>query len=58
MSHVSPIKCAVAWALGAGIEIAWRSHLSHASICRIDIRPGGPVLLSFNEVAMASPEGP
>jgi len=52
VSHVSPIKSAVAWALGTGIEIAWRSHLSHASVCRIDIRRGGPVLFSFNEVAV------
>ena len=51
VSHVSPIKAAVAWALGAGIEIAWRSHLSHASICRIDIRRTGPVLHTFNETA-------
>ena len=55
VSHVSPIKCAVAWALGAGIEIAWRSPLSHASICRIDVRQTGPVLFSFNEVALPSP---
>ena len=54
VSHVSPIKCAVAWALGAGIEIAWRSHLSQASICRIELREAGPVLLSFNEVAVPS----
>lgn len=51
ISHVSPIKAAVAWALGAGVEMAWRSHLSHASVCRIDIRRAGPVLFSFNEVA-------
>ncbi len=51
VSHVSPIKAAVAWALDAGVEIAWRSHLSHASVCRIDIRRTGPVLFSFNEVA-------
>jgi len=52
VSHVSPIKAAVAWTLGTGIDIAWRSHLSHASICRIDIRRGAPVLFSFNEVAV------
>ena len=49
VSHVSPIKSAVAWALGAGIEISWRTHLSHASICRIDVRSQGPVLITFNE---------
>jgi probable phosphoglycerate mutase len=52
VSHVSPIKAAVAWALGVGIEMAWRSHLSHASICRIDIRRDGPVLFTFNESAL------
>ena len=52
VSHVSPIKCAVAWALGAGIELSWRSHLSHASICRIDIRRNGPVLETFNETPL------
>lgn len=51
VTHVSPIKSAVAWALGVGVEIAWRSHLSHASVCRIDLRRDGPVLFSFNEPA-------
>ncbi|MET0145733.1 MAG: histidine phosphatase family protein [Ilumatobacteraceae bacterium] len=51
VSHVSPIKSAVAWALGAGIEISWRSHLDHASICRIDMGRTGPVLVTFNETA-------
>ena len=49
VTHVSPIKAAVAWALGCGVEIAWRSHLSHASVCRIDMRRTGPVLFTFNE---------
>lgn len=51
VTHVSPIKSAVAWALGAPIDIAWRSHLSQASVCRIDMRPAGPVLTAFNEQA-------
>ena len=49
VSHVSPIKAAVAWALGASVDIAWRSHLDQASICRIDVRSQGPVLITFNE---------
>lgn len=49
VSHVSPIKSAVAWALGATVAIAWRSHLSLASVCRIDVRRRGPVLTAFNE---------
>ncbi len=38
VSHVSPIKAAVAWALGAGEELGWRMFLDLASITRI----GGP----------------
>ena len=30
VSHVSPMKSAVAWALGVDFGIAWRTHLSHA----------------------------
>jgi probable phosphoglycerate mutase len=51
VTHVSPVKAAVAWVLGAGIEISWRTHLSQASVCRIDMRETGPVLFSFNETA-------
>ena len=51
VSHVSPIKAAVAWALGVGPEVAWRTHLDQAAISRIAIGPRGPVLRSFNEVA-------
>jgi broad specificity phosphatase PhoE len=51
VSHVSPIKAAVAWVLGAPIDIAWRSQLSQASICRIDITRRGPILTAFNELA-------
>jgi len=49
VTHVSPIKAAVAWAIGAPIDIAWRSHLSQASVCRIEIRGREPVLTAFNE---------
>lgn len=49
VSHVSPIKAAVGWALGAGIELSWRSHLSPASITRIQVRKTGPILYTFNE---------
>lgn len=49
VSHVSPIKAAVAWALGVGDEITWRMFLGVASITRIGVRNGVPSLLSFNE---------
>jgi alpha-ribazole phosphatase len=52
VSHVSPIKAAVGWALGVGLELSWRSHLSQASICRIDVRRAGPILYTFNEAPL------
>jgi probable phosphoglycerate mutase len=55
VSHVSPMKAAVAWALGVDFGIAWRTHLSHAAVCRIEIRSQGPVLFSFNECAPQTP---
>ena len=49
VTHVSPIKAAVAWALGVGVETAFRMHLDVAAICRIEVGGAGPVLWSFNE---------
>jgi broad specificity phosphatase PhoE len=49
VSHVSPIKAAIAWALGTGDEIAWRMYVDDAAVCRISIEPDGPMLRSFNE---------
>jgi alpha-ribazole phosphatase len=52
VSHVSPIKAAVSWALGCGPELSWRLSLSVASITRVATGgPGGPALVSFNETA-------
>ena len=51
VSHVSPIKSAVTWALGVGPDATWRCHLDRASICRIAIGPRGPSLTSLNETA-------
>jgi probable phosphoglycerate mutase len=50
VSHVSPIKAAVAWVLGADPLIAWRTRLSNASVTRIAMGPRGPQLVSFNEI--------
>jgi broad specificity phosphatase PhoE len=49
VSHVSPIKAAVCWALGLPDLAAWRMRLDNASITRLAPGPEGPVLLSFNE---------
>jgi broad specificity phosphatase PhoE len=51
VSHVSPIKAAVTWALGVGDEVVWRLFVSPASITRIAVSDRGPLLTSFNEVA-------
>lgn len=51
VSHVSPMKSAVAWALDVDVRISWRSHLSQAAVCRIEMRRQGPVLVTFNETA-------
>jgi len=50
VSHVTPIKVAVAWALGLGAELSWRLHLQTASVSRIGWGRGSPVLHGFNEV--------
>ena len=49
VTHVSPIKAAVTWALEVGEEAAWRMFLEVASVTRVDIGERGPVLRSFNE---------
>ena len=49
VSHVSPIKAAIAWALGVGDEVAWRMWVADASVCRIDTAGSSPRLLAFND---------
>jgi broad specificity phosphatase PhoE len=51
VTHVSPVKAAVAWALGVGDDIAWRMWVAPASITRIGCAGPSPSLRSFNEVA-------
>ena len=51
VSHVSPIKAAVAWALNGDDAMAWRMFLDVAAVCRVAIRDQGPVLVSFGERA-------
>ena len=48
VSHVSPIKSAVAWALGVTPSVGWRTHLDNGSITRIAVGPRGPTLAGFN----------
>jgi len=51
VSHVSPIKASVAWALGAGDDMTWRLYLGQASICRIATTLDSARLLEFNVTA-------
>ena len=51
VTHVSPVKAAVAWALGVGDEVAWRLWVAPASISRIRVAGPVPTLRSFNELA-------
>lgn len=51
VTHVSPLKAAVAWALGVSDEVSWRMFVAPASICRIDVSRGVPSLHAFGESA-------
>ena len=54
VSHVSPIKAAVAWALDAPDTVAWRLRLSTASVTTIVWGAAGPLLQRFNWTVPAS----
>ncbi len=56
VSHVTPIKAAVAWALGT-TDLYWRLHLRTASVTRIGWNRDAPILHGFNEVALAPRSG-
>ena len=49
VTHVSPIKAAIAWALDVSDAVAWRMFVEDAAVARITIGPYGPALRSFNE---------
>lgn len=53
VSHATPIKAAMAWALGADVDITWRSHIDQASVTKILIRANGPALNAFNVLPYA-----
>jgi broad specificity phosphatase PhoE len=48
VTHVSPIKAALAWALGVPVSIAWRMFVEDASVSRIDVGGAGPSVRWFN----------
>jgi probable phosphoglycerate mutase len=50
VSHVSPIKSAMVWALGVPGSVAWRTRLDNGSITTISVRQSTPALVHFNMV--------
>ena len=50
VSHVSPIKSAMAWALGVPGSVAWRTRLDNGSLTTIASRRHTPALVHFNVV--------
>ena len=51
VTHVSPVKAAMIWALRGDDTMSWRAFVAPASITRIDVAGGSPRLVSFNECA-------
>ena len=48
VTHVSPIKAALAWAMDVPIATSWRMYVEDASVSRIDLSSDGPVVRWFN----------
>lgn len=55
VTHVSPIKAALAWALGVDDAVQWRSFVAQASITEIGVTERGPSLRCFNDTAHVPP---
>lgn len=49
VSHVSPIKAAIAWTLGTDSSTSWRMRLDTAAVTRLSVSRAGVALTSFNE---------
>ncbi len=48
VTHMSPVKSAVAWALGVPGSAAWRMNLRNASITTLATRRSTPMLFNYN----------
>ncbi len=48
VTHVSPVKAALAWVLGVPISVSWRMYVEDAGVARVDIDAEGPVMRWFN----------
>lgn len=54
VSHVSPIKAAIAWSIGVTVGSSWNCLLHRASISTIMIRDQGPAMVTFNNTSHLS----
>jgi broad specificity phosphatase PhoE len=54
VTHMSPIKSAVQWALGVDDEISWRLRLATASMTTLAVRGSAVTLTSFNDTSHLS----
>lgn len=54
VSHVSPIKSALAWALGVGGQVAWRTRIDNGSLTTVGVRRTHPQLVACNVVPIAA----
>jgi broad specificity phosphatase PhoE len=48
VTHVSPVKAALAWVLDVPIAVSWRMYVEDAGVARVDIGPDGPIMRWFN----------
>ena len=48
VSHVSPIKAAISWALGVDDSATWHMHLDTAALSSITVIEGKPIMNRFN----------
>ncbi|MFM9003454.1 MAG: histidine phosphatase family protein [Acidimicrobiaceae bacterium] len=49
VSHVLPIKAAIAWAVGVDVSSSWQMLLDRGPISRIEVSLTGPKLRGFND---------
>jgi len=51
VTHVSPIKATVAWALGVTPDVSWRMWCAPASVTRVAVSARGPSLHGYNDLS-------
>ena len=55
VTHVTPIKAVLSWAVGGIEQVGFRTRVGQPSVTRIAPGPDGPVLHSFNETPPSPP---